>query len=152
MFFVGFDILLTITMVAMDKLIIARADITEAEALTNLSITTFRDAFTEGNSQEDMDKYIADEMSPGKLTEELRDKENIFFIAWHDLMPVGYVKLRTIKVPEELKYNNPIEIERLYVLRDYQDKKIGTLIMNHCFEFAVNGKHGWEYGSIITEP
>lgn len=120
----------------MDNLIITRADINEAELLTNLSVTTFRDAFTAGNMQEDMDKYIADEMNLDKLTEELDDKENIFFIAWHNALPIGYAKLRAAKVPQEPGSNNAIELERLYVLQSYQSKKYGDAIMNHCIKHA----------------
>ncbi len=121
----------------MDNITIARAGIKEAELLTNLSVTTFRDAFTAGNRQEDMDKYIADEMNLDKLTGELGDKENIFFMAWHNALPIGYAKLRATKVPEELASNNAIELERLYVLQTYQSKKYGDRIMNHCLTYAI---------------
>ena len=88
-----------------------------------------------------MDKYIADEMNLEQLTKELSNKENIFFLTWHNQILVGYTKLRTTKVPGELKKNNPIEIERLYVLKAYQSKKIGEAIMKHCIEYAINQKH-----------
>jgi len=121
----------------MDNLTITRAGINEAEILTNLSVTTFRDAFTAGNRQEDMDKYIAGEMNIVKLTDELSDRENIFFIARYDAIPIGYAKLRATKVPGELSGNKAIELERLYVLQAYQSKKYGDAIMNHCMEYAI---------------
>ena len=124
-----------------NDLIIIRAGVNNAEILTKLSITTFRDAFGQDNKPEDMDKYIADEMNLKQLTKELSNKENIFFLAWDNKMPVGYAKLRATNSPEELKNNNPIEIERLYVLKAYQNKKIGEAIMKYCIEYAINQKH-----------
>ncbi len=124
-----------------NDLIITRASVEDAEILTKLSITTFRDAFGTDNKPEDMNKYIADEMNLEQLTKELSNKENVFFLSWYNSMPIGYAKLRATNTPEELKNNNPIEIERLYVLKGYQSKKIGEAIMKYCIEYAINQEH-----------
>jgi len=140
-------------MIPTDKLLITRADIKDAELLTQLSITTFRDAFGPVNRQEDMDKYIADEMNLERLTAELGDEDNLFFLAWHNEIPVGYAKLRTAKTPEELKNRNPVEIERLYVQQAYQSKKVGAVIMSHCIDYAKSQKYDtiwlgvWEHNN-----
>lgn len=124
------------------KLNIRRAGTEHAEMLTQLSVTTFRDAFGPPvNAQEDMDKYIADEMNIDCLTEELNCKDNLFFVAWYDHIPVGYVKLRATKIPEQLRDNKPMEIERLYVLQSYQSKRIGEALMNHCLDIALSRGH-----------
>ncbi len=121
-----------------DKLTIVPIGVESAGLLTELSVTTFRDAFGPVNAQKDMDKYIADEMNIDRLSEELSNKDNLFFMAWYDEIPVGYVKLRATKKPDELKDNNPIEIERLYVLQVYQSKKVGGAIMDHSINLAIN--------------
>ena len=46
-----------------DKVIITIATAQDATMLTELSITTFRDAFGPHNRKEDMDKYVAEEMN-----------------------------------------------------------------------------------------
>ena len=132
-------------------LTIIQAGIKDAEVLTDLSVTTFRDAFGPDNNPDDMDKYIADEMNLQRLTEELGNSNNIFFIAWHNKIPVGYAKIGLAKIPEQLNNYSPIEIERLYVLRSYQSKKIGAAIMKHCINHAIKQKYNaiwlgvWEH-------
>ncbi|MCW3120712.1 MAG: family N-acetyltransferase [Flavipsychrobacter sp.] len=121
--------------------IITTADIKDAELLTSLSVATFCETFMADNKKEDMDKYIAEEMSLEALTNELKDKENIFFLAAYNGTTVGYAKMRAIKKPEGLNSNNPIELERIYVLKEYLDKRIGSALMTHCIAYAHNGKH-----------
>ena len=124
-----------------NDLIITIANAKDAKALTKLSITTFRDTFGADNKPDDMDKYIAEEMNEDRLTEELLNSDNLYFLAMDNEIPIGYAKMRTIKVPEELKNNNPIELERLYVLQSHLNKKVGAAIMSHCIAHAVRQKH-----------
>ena len=118
-------------------LTIKRAAPEDARSLTNLSVTTFRDAFTVGNSSENMEKYIDEEMSLEKLTAELVDDDNIFFMVWCNNLPIGYAKLRATNTPLELESKNAIELERLYVLQEYQSMGFGKSIIDHCINYAL---------------
>ncbi len=124
----------------LDDLLITKAEITDAPLLTSLGITTFLEAFAADNRKEDMDKYIAEEMNIGKITEELNDKENLFFLAWWNDVLVGYSNMRAIKIPEQLKGRKPIELERLYVLKEHHEKKIGAALLNTCLTHAITHK------------
>lgn len=124
-----------------ENLVISVASVADAEVLTTLGITTFLQAFAKDNKKEDMDKYIAEEMNQGKIEEELKDESNVFFLLRYENQPAGYAKMRTIKKPEALKLHNPIEIERIYVLEQYYDKKIGAALMMHCLAHAMAGQH-----------
>lgn len=117
------------------------ADASHAQALTELSIVTFRDAFGPFNKQEDMDKYVAEEMNVEKLGSELADGDNLFFLAWVDDEMAGYAKLRLYKEPEELANNKPIELERIYVLQKYHGKKTGSVLMSRCIAHATANNH-----------
>ena len=113
------------------QLTIKTADINDAGLLTELGITIFRATFEADNRPEDMDKYVADEMNAGKISAELRDINNRFFIAWLGETAVGYAKIRPGRTPG-LGNGKPMEIERLYVLHEYHGQKVGALLMNHC--------------------
>ena len=65
----------------------------------------------------------------------------MFFIATYGEIPVGYAKMRTIKKPVELADNNPIEIERIYVLKEYHGQNIGLQLMRKCVEHARTKRH-----------
>ncbi len=113
----------------------------DAAVLMALSITTFCETFAHLNSQEDMDMYVANEMNIEKLTGELSDPGNLFFFAWYNNEVAAYAKLRLHKEPEELISDNPIELERIYVLHKYHGKKIGVALMNHCMDYARQKQH-----------
>jgi len=121
-------------------LIITVADVGDAEVLTSLSVTTFLETFLLDNKKEDMDKYIAEEMNIARLTDELKDPENVFFLAKYRDAFVAYAKMRAVKVPTELKDQNPVELERIYVLRQYHAQKVGAALMHHCLDHA-RSKH-----------
>lgn len=125
----------------MHSIKIRRAVIEDANALTELSITTFLDTFLKDNKKEDMDKYIAGEMSISKLTDELNEPDNVFFLAYLDELLIGYAKLRTAKKLKELEGQNAIELERIYVLKQYHDAKAGATIMSHCISYAIAHHH-----------
>ncbi len=122
-----------------EKLIIIRANINDAAILTELSVTTFRDTFGPPvNNGEDVDRYIADEMSIEKLRAELNDRGNLFFLAYYGGLLIGYVKMRATMIPPELERCCPIEIERLYVLKEFQNRKAGAALMNFCLDYATS--------------
>ena len=119
------------------ELVISIAEITDSAALTALGITTFVDTFAKDNRKEDMDKYVAEEMNIGKITAELADTNNLFFMARYDGNLVGYAKIRSSKIPEELADTKPMELERIYVLKEFKGKKIGAALMNLCLTHAA---------------
>jgi ribosomal protein S18 acetylase RimI-like enzyme len=140
-----------------ENLKIIKAGIEHVTPLATLSIATFRDTFGPHNKKEDMDKYIAEELNAAKLAGEIMHSENIFFLAWHNDRLAGYAKLSNNNIPMELTNNNPIEMERIYVLQEYQDKKIGASLMKHCIEHAQGKQHDilwlgvWEHNYKAVE-
>lgn len=124
----------------MDELIISKADAKDAMKLTELSVTTFVETFAADNKREDMDKYIAEAMSVSQIASELADANNVFFLAWHNGAPAGYAKLGFTKKDESKKFKNPAELERIYVLKKYYNKKIGAALMNVCLTHATDLK------------
>jgi len=122
------------------NIVITRAGIKDLAILVELSITTFRDTFGPDNGKEDMDKYVAEEMNAGKLSEELREGNNYIFLAWYNGTLAGYAKVRPNKEPG-IESNSPLELERIYVRQQYTRKKIGVALMLHCLEFAQSYGH-----------
>lgn len=123
------------------ELTIKRGTTGDAEMLTELSVTTFLEAFAADNKKEDMDKYIAEAMSVSRLTEELADENNIFFLVCYNDELAGYAKLGKARKPEAESFKKPIELERIYVLKKYYNARIGAALMNHCLEYATANQH-----------
>lgn len=103
-----------------------------------------------------MDQYIAEELSEEKIRTTIVAENNIFFMAYADGILAGYAKMRTVEFPDELKDNKPIEMERIYTLKEYQGKKVGAALMKHCLDHAkANGYDCawlgvWEHNTIAV--
>jgi diamine N-acetyltransferase len=103
--------------------------------LVELSRTTFTETFADANTPENMAAYLDECMTPTALEQELKDVDNKFYFICHEQRPVGYLKLR-ITQPNAHFNEMQLEIERIYVLREFQGKKFGVALMQFAFEFA----------------
>jgi GNAT superfamily N-acetyltransferase len=115
---------------------ITAATIHDVELLSQLSVVTFTEAFAADNRKEDMDQYLAEEMSTAKLLGELQDSNNLFLIAWHNDEPVGYAKMVMGTKNESEQLERPIELERIYVLKKHYGKKAGARLMQYCLQYG----------------
>ncbi len=120
-----------------DLITIRKVDITEVELLTELSIATFCDSYAHVNTKENLEKYLADNMQSSKLQYELEDSNNSFFFAYYNGSIAGYIKLRKGYEPIELFETISIELERIYVLKEYKGKKIGAAFIKYCEKYAI---------------
>jgi diamine N-acetyltransferase len=114
---------------------IVRAD--QIDQLTEISRSTFTETFSEVNSPDNMQMYLDDCMSREKLTEEMNLPNTEFYFAVTDHNIVGYLKINTGNAQIEFKDKNTLEIERVYVLKDYLGNGIGQAL----FDFAVHKAH-----------
>lgn len=83
-----------------------------------------------------MQKYLDERFSIEKLTAELNDKNAIFYFAQLENKIVGYLKINFGDSQTELKDDKSLEIERIYVLKEFQGKKIGQILYDKAIEIA----------------
>ena len=74
--------------------------------------------------------YLEEGFSIDKLRKELNDINSEFYFAKRNDDIIGYLKLNFGQSQTELKEDNALEIERIYVLKDFQGKGIGQLLYN----------------------
>ena len=120
---------------------ILTAEASDAEKIARISIVTFTETFADTNSKEDMDLYLSKEMNVEKIRCELQDPDSTFFLAWDGTELAGFAKVNSDVKADAPECDNPLEIERLYVLQEYQGKKVGAALMNHCLAFAHRNHH-----------
>ncbi len=106
------------------------------DALQQIGRQTFDETFSESNSAENMAKYLEEAYSYEKLSTELNDPNSFFYFAMYDQIVVGYLKLNKGGSQTELKHNNALEIERIYVLKDFHGKKVGQLLFDKAIQVA----------------
>ena len=106
------------------------------EALQQIGRQTFSETFAENNSAENMAKYLEEAYSFEKLNEEINNPNSFFYFAMLDEKVIGYLKLNMGGSQTELKDNDAIEIERIYVLKDFHGKKVGQLLFDKAIAIA----------------
>lgn len=132
---------------------IRRGDTGDAETLAPLAIKIFNDAFAANplNKPEDMRDYISTAFSLEQTRRELADVRMIFFIAEIEERMIGYAKLIEHSPEDSVSDENPIELSRLYVLKDFHGRGIAGKLMNECFDIARRKNYRtmwlgvWEY-------
>lgn len=121
-----------------------KATINELETVRRLGIETFFESFADLNTKENMAAYLATGFSVEKVTSELENPSSEFHLAYFNNELIGYLKINHGPAQTELKDGTSLEIERIYVLKAHQGKKIGQLL----FEKAVNIARQHHYQSI----
>ncbi len=114
----------------------------DLHVLVKLSTDTFFETYAAYNEKASMDLYLAKKFNLQQMETELSDAQNQFFLASVDGQPAGYIKLRTSEILKELDGRNAIEIERIYVLKAFQGKKIGAALIRRCLDLA--SKNGFD--------
>ena len=132
---------------------IRRGNVGDAETLSPLAIKIFNDAFAANplNKPEDMRAYIVEAFSLEQTRRELADENFIFFIAEVEARMIGYAKLQEHSTEDCVTDDDPIELSRLYVLKDFHGRGIAEKLMNECFDIARRRNYQtmwlgvWEY-------
>ena len=120
----------------MDKIEITRATFNELDQLQKIGRQTFYETFSSVNTEENMNKYLEEGFSKEKLTDELSDKKAEFYFVTLDSKVIGYLKLNFGQSQTELKDDKALEIERIYVLKEFHGKKVGQLLYDKAIELA----------------
>ncbi len=104
--------------------------------LQEIGRQTFYETFSESNTEENMKSYLDNGFSIDKITFELNDENAEFYFAKIDDKIIGYLKLNFGQSQTELKDDKALEIERIYVLKEFHGKKVGQILYDKAIEIA----------------
>ena len=127
----------------MENINILKASVNEVELLHKIGKQTFYETFAGGNTVVNMSEYLQDTFSIEKLTNELNNQNSEFYIAVFEHQTIGYLKVNFQDAQTELKDVNSLEIERIYVLKEFHGQKVGQLLYQKAIEIAKS--KGVEY-------
>jgi diamine N-acetyltransferase len=112
---------------------------------------TFSETFSEGNTEENMQKYLEEGFSDQKILAELNDANTEFYFASVKNNVIGYLKLNFGASQTELKDEKALEIERIYVLKAYHGKNVGQLLYSKAIEIAQQKKVSYVWLGVWEE-
>jgi len=117
----------------------------EINALQKISKETFVEAFSNQNTEENMQKYLEENLSIQQLTNELLNSESSFYFARMDEIIIGYLKVNFGKAQTDFKEDDSIEIERVYVMEEFHGKDVGKKLLDKAIEISreKNAKSVW---------
>ncbi len=120
----------------MSDIEIKQVGLSDINQLQTIGRQTFYETFSAGNSEENMTKYLAEGFAIEKLTTELTDTNAAFYFAEINNAPIGYLKINFGKSQTEMQDEAALEIERIYVLKEYHGKNVGQLLYEKAIQIA----------------
>lgn len=124
-----------------EKLQIKVACTKDVVVLSRLGRKTFIETYAQFNTPKNLQKYLKATFSKKSITEQLEDDGNFFLVARLNNVDIGYAKLKENNKPFHDKSINAVELERIYVLKEFQGTGIGKNLMDKCLAFAKLRKY-----------
>lgn len=104
--------------------------------LRNLSEITFRDTYTAYNSPENMENHVAKNFSLQQIETELQDSENQYVVCENGQELIAFVKLVRNHSTKGLTDEKVVEIERIYVRKEFHGQQLGRKLIDFCTDWA----------------
>lgn len=112
----------------------------EAVELQNIAKRTFKETFGSENSTENLEQYLENSFTLQKVESEINHPNSAFYFASEDKHIAAYLKINLENAQTEIRTKNTMELERIYVLKKYQGKGIGKLLLQKAIELAKQNK------------
>lgn len=129
----------------MDAIEIRKVKLADIKRLQTIGKQTFTETFAAYNTAKDMQLYLNNNLSTDKLTEELNNPNSEFYFSLIDNKVIGYLKINYGQAQTELKDRSSLEIERIYVLKEFHGKKVGQALYDKAIALArqINAECVW---------
>ena len=114
----------------------ARCTSEDLEELVGISKRTFVEAFSHMNQPEDFDNYINLAFSHATLEEELKNPNASFYFVYLGAELCGYFKINKAGAQTDINDKDSLELERIYVAKEFQGRKIGEWMMSTIKKLA----------------
>jgi ribosomal protein S18 acetylase RimI-like enzyme len=115
---------------------IRRCDLSDLDPLRNIAFQTFDDSFRRLNNTSSFDEYLGASFSRARLEAELKNPNSTFFFLLYDAVLAGYMKINQADAQTDLRDADSLEIERIYVTRDFQGLGLGKALIDKAMEIA----------------
>lgn len=124
---------------------IKKCTVKDLQTLQEISIETFNDTFKDQNSSENMIGYLEKAFHLKQLESEVSNTSSQFFFVYVNNEVAGYLKVNTDDAQSEEMGDQSLEIERIYIKKDFQKYGLGKCLLNKAQEIAIecNKKNIW---------
>lgn len=113
---------------------IKECTIEDLEQLKSISEKTFVETFEKDNSKENLLEYINKNITLENLREQLLKPDSFFYFITHNNDIAGFLKLNISAAQTENMGENYLEVERIYILKEYKGNGFGKKLI----EFSLS--------------
>ena len=121
------------------SVVVRLAGAADAAWLAALAERTFRETYTEFNTPENMERYVADHFGPDLQAAELRDSGKVTLVVEVDGAAAGYAQLARGPAPPSIGGPDPMELVRFYVDRPWHGRGLAQRLMATTADTARAG-------------
>ena len=107
-----------------------RGTLNDLFTLKELVSMNYIDTCDKDITQAYITEYIDKTFTIPKLSKELTREDSLFYLMYVDKKLVGYTKLNKYEAQLDIKSPKSLEIEKIYILKDYQSKGLGKTLLN----------------------
>ncbi|MDQ6418495.1 GNAT family N-acetyltransferase [Paenibacillus sp. LHD-117] len=124
---------------------IKKCTLEDSRKLQVISYETFNETFKEQNSPDTLNDYLERAFNLNQLEGELSNPFSQFYFIYLNDEVAGYLKINTDDAQSEKMGHESLEIERIYIKRNYQKHGLGKQLLNEAMEIAEkrNKKKIW---------
>jgi len=124
----------------MNSISIHKINISNIDELQKISRDTFLETFAHSTSEENMRHYLENNFSKEQLAKEIEQEYSEFYFAKLEDAVIGYLKINYSGAQTELNDQKSLEVERIYIVREYYRKGVGQLLLNFALQIAKQQK------------
>jgi diamine N-acetyltransferase len=108
----------------------------DVDLVVELARKTFRETYADYNDPNELMLYMDRALTKQVLQQELDANGSAWYIGCLDGVPVGFFKIRWESTPKNIEDRKPLELQRIYVLQEYQGFSIGKALITKVKEQA----------------
>jgi diamine N-acetyltransferase len=128
---------------------IRKFSVHDARALHELASLAFTKAYEAETAPEDLENYIATELSIESFLEASKKQgSHIFVLENEEQLLLGYLHLVNQEPEVEHNLESPLELKRLYLTPAVIGQGYGNMLMNFAKQYAVEHSHRFLWLSV----
>lgn len=116
---------------------IITADPSHAATISVIGKQSFRHAFGHlFKSKDELNDYLNYAYRPEKIAAGIRKRNNVFFLAFIEGVPVGFAKVKRYSLNDQFESVAQMELQKIYVLPYYHGSGAGAALMEEVIGLA----------------
>jgi ribosomal protein S18 acetylase RimI-like enzyme len=130
---------------------IVKARKKDFQVLTDIGKQSFIESHGSSALAEDIDSYVSKNYINDAFIKELSNPKNIYYIIYYGKQAAGYSKIIFNTPHPNIPIENVTKLERLYLLKEFYDLKLGPELFNFNLEFSKQNNQAGMWLFVWTE-